>query len=55
MPPVELLVTLGMVVHYKALFYIETCSCGCFLLVEKKLVLERHSGFQERRVLGLCN
>lgn len=47
MPPVELLVALGMVVHYKALFYIETCSCGCFLLVEKKLVLEKTTGFRK--------
>lgn len=49
--PVELLVTLGIVVvYYGALFYILVCSCGCFPLVEKNFVLERHSGFRKRSI-----
>lgn len=50
----ELLVTLEMaVVYYGTLFYILICSCGCFSLAEKNLVLERHFGFRKRSIRHL--
>lgn len=55
MSPVELSVTLGMVVvHDKALFYIVISSCDCFpqwkrTLSEKNILVPR------RGVLSICN